>query len=70
MRDYHLYTCHIRVAHDLPNYLRFRILKNSEISIKCVNVIVWWTGAPSSCQNINFVNGSKKLLKAIIKPFL
>ena len=51
------------LPHEFPNDLRFSFLGNLEISGKCLNSIEWYSGVQSPCQNENFVNLSKKLLK-------
>ena len=43
--------------------LSLKILGNYEISEKCLNPIEWFPSAQSPCNNENFVNPSKKLLK-------
>ena len=43
--------------------LSLKILGNYEISEKCLNPIEWSPSAQSPCNNENFVNPSKKLLK-------
>ena len=49
--------------YELPNDLRFRILRNYKISGKCLNFIEWSPSAQTSCQNENFVNTTKKLFE-------
>ena len=48
---------------ELPNELRLRILGDGKISGKCLNSIEWYPSAQSPCQNENFINTSKTLLK-------
>ena len=59
-----------QLPHELPNGLRFRILGNQEVSGKCLNPkndsLV---STHSPCQNENFINTSKKLLKNRNKTF-
>ena len=52
------------LPHELPNNLRLRILGNEEISGKSQNFIELYPSVPSSSQNENFPNTSKKLMKA------
>ena len=63
MRTYNCKFCIYELPHQLTNDLRLRILRYEEISEKCLNFIEWWPSFQSSCQNENFVNASKKLLK-------
>ena len=49
--------------HKLPNNLKHRILGNEEISGKPQNFIEWLPSAHSSCQNEDYDNFNKKLLK-------
>ena len=51
------------LPHELPNDLRLKILENQEISGKFLKSIEWYPSVQSLCQNENFVNPSKKLLK-------
>ena len=54
----------------LPNDLSFRMLGNQEMLGNCLNFIEWYRTAQSSCENENFVNTNKKLLKNRNETFL
>ena len=49
--------------HELPNDLRLRILRNSEILEESLNFVELLPNAQSSSRNENFVSTSKNLLK-------
>ena len=51
------------LPHELPNDWRFRILGNWKIPGQCLKSIEWYPRTQSPCQNENFFNTSKKLLK-------
>ena len=56
------------LPHELRNDLSLRILGNSEVSGKCLNLIELLRSAQSPCWNESFVNTSKKLLKNKLSP--
>ena len=51
------------LPHELPNDWGLRILGNWKIPGQCPNSIEWYPRTQSPCQNENFFNARKKLLK-------